>query len=348
MKKIYLLIIFTFIFMFKVYAFAGENVFINIESYDNTIASGSTSGETFVQCLDNFSSNKNLTVVYDNQDGFNKIFSINSITENKFNAEDGWNAYIIRGANIIHSTDMLDTKVINGDKLVLYYGKYDATKIIKSITPTIKDNNLSLKLNVNGSSNENLTGMRVHLYTPKKTQRIIKTDAYGIINSRLVDLGMYSYYTEGYSYNSYPIVVKTIKENLFFGPKDKNATTRGEAIDFIINNFSIGIGNNISINFDDVNINDFYYQELNIATTNKLVSGYGDGTFKGDRQISLAEFAVILSKTSNKTDYKVLDLDAPSWAINGISKAISLGYVSATEDFHRNVTENDLLNILKN
>lgn len=347
MKKIYLLLSFAFIFILKTNAFANDNIFITVESYDKTISSGYSSGNTFVQCLDNFSISENLTVVYDNQDGFNKIFSVNGIQENKFGANDGWLTYIIRENAVIQNIDMLDRKIEKGDKLIVYYGDTTNTKIINSITEEVKNNSLNLKLNINNANKEILEGIRIHLYTPKNTQRIIKTDVTGSVNSRLVDLGIYSYYAESYNYSSYPLIAKTIKKEVFFGPKNKNATTRGEAIDFIVNNFSVKLGSLSNVNFNDTNINNFYFQELNIAATNKLVSGYEDNTFRGEQNISLLEFTVIISRLLDTTNYSILDLDVPSWAIDGVSKAVSLGYVYADEDFSRNVTEDDLLKIIK-
>lgn len=347
MKKLYFIAFFIFVFMFRTYAFAQNDVYITIESYDRTISSGYTSGDTLVQCLDNFANLKNFSVVYDNEGGFNKIYSIKGIKENQFGDTDGWYTYIKSGDTVTQNIDMLDYKVKSGDNIVVYYGDFYETKIINSINSNIENNKLSLELNINRDIDESLEGIRVHLYTPKKTQRIIKTNKNGIVTSRLNDLGMYSYYAENYSYDSYPAVVKTKKEEMFVGPKNKEAVTRGEAIDFIVNNFSIKRGTSPSVNFDDTDINDFYFQELNIATTNNLISGYEDNTFRGDKTITLLEFASILSRISDDNNYEILDLGLPDWAAKGISKAVAEGYVSANDDFYRNVTEADLMKIVK-
>lgn len=345
MKKFYLVMAFICIFMFKTYAFAQNDVYITIESYDKTISSGYTSGETLVQCLDHFANLKKIPIVYGNENGYNKIYSIKGIEENLFGDTDGWFTYIIRDDEVIQNIDMLDYKIYPGDTIVVYYGDFYNTKIINRIDESIENNTLSLQLDINRGIDESVGGIRVHLYTPKNTQRIIKTDENGVVKSNLTDLGMYSYYAENYSYDSYPYVVKTPKEEVFFGPADKDATTRGEAIDFIVNNFSIKRGDSSSINFDDTSINDFYFQELNIATTNNLISGYEDNTFRGDNPITLLEFACILSRISDNDDYEILDLDVPSWAVQGVSKAVAEGYVSADDNFYRYVTEDDLLKI---
>lgn len=66
-----------------------------------------------------------------------------------------------------------------------------------------------------------------------------------------------------------------------------------------------------------------------------LISGYPDGTFKPDRNISRVEFAAIINKifnNSERSDIKFKDISSKDWISGEIAKASAAGYISGYND----------------
>ncbi|MFV0504125.1 MAG: S-layer homology domain-containing protein [Lachnospirales bacterium] len=353
MKKLITLALFmTLISTVNIYASntktnASKEVYITIESYDTTLSQGYAKGSTYAEVLENFAMQKDLEIVYSTENNINKIYSVNGIESKLFGPTDGWYSYIIRGDTILENTDILSTPIKDGDMLITYYGDFHDTRIIYDTITRANNKNISIYLVTPTEIDADLSNIKVHLYTPKNTQRIMKTNKEGVVTSKLKDLGYYTYYAEGYNYDSYPSIVRTVNEGFVLGPENKEKVTRGEFIDFLVNNFSIGKGKNGSKDFTDVSMSDFYSTEVSIACSQNIISGYDDKTFRGSEPITMLEYAAILARIDSNVVEVNTNINVPSWAMSSVSKAISKGYVSEDTDFTRNVTEEDLIKIAK-
>lgn len=88
-------------------------------------------------------------------------------------------------------------------------------------------------------------------------------------------------------------------------------------------------------NFSDVNKTDWFVTSVSTLTKAGIISGYEDGTFRPNQQITRAEFAAIASrfdKTEVDTSKSTLTDIEGSWAEESIKRAEALGYVSGYED----------------
>ncbi len=332
-----------FIFAFSTTTFANSaSVKVRVESHDKTIAQGNAQGVTFQEAINNFSEENNIDILYNINDGFVAINSVENIRNKSLGSDDGWFAYINRNGEIIVGSTILTSTLEDGDQLVIYYGDPEETEIINVPTLKFDDNTLNFEIN----SHTNPSGIKIHIITPKKTQRILISDETGHLFTSVNDLGHYQYYAEYYNYSSYPKIVKTETTDFFVGSKDGDKVTRGEAIDFIINQFDVKpFGNTDS--FLDIEPNLFYYNEAIIAKSNNILSGYSDGTFRGDNYITLSELSVIISRIKN-IDNLQLDsykTNAPLWATESVDFCISLEIFHESDDFRRLVTIEDLLKI---
>ena len=67
-----------------------------------------------------------------------------------------------------------------------------------------------------------------------------------------------------------------------------------------------------------------------------LIRGYEDGTFRADRQITRAELAVMVARALKATEKAQLGFkdaaDIPSWAAEGIARAVAQGIIKGYED----------------
>lgn len=96
------------------------------------------------------------------------------------------------------------------------------------------------------------------------------------------------------------------------------------------------------IDFTDVDINDWYYDDVAIAVASGYASGFEDGSFHPNDYVTRAQAATFLSKASNIAEGSVTVLaDAasiPSWAQSAVSGVMDAGYMSGYPDgtFHPN------------
>lgn len=100
------------------------------------------------------------------------------------------------------------------------------------------------------------------------------------------------------------------------------------------------LGNNgvVSIGFTDVAPTAWYYPDVRKAVSASYVSGYSDGTFKPNNNISRQEAAVMIARIlptygesgrlQNFTDYRSI----ADWAFTALSKVNGKGYISGFTD----------------
>lgn len=113
------------------------------------------------------------------------------------------------------------------------------------------------------------------------------------------------------------------------------AVTRAEFAKML--NSALGITKKAVISFGDVDVNQWYYPEIQKAVFAGYVSGYDNGTFLANNLITRQEAAVILSRIATRPD-AVKSVDSfkdassiASWAKGAFEFAYSKGYFSGNE-----------------
>lgn len=91
--------------------------------------------------------------------------------------------------------------------------------------------------------------------------------------------------------------------------KPENQITRGEAVTFVVK--AMNLTHNVFLNdFPDVQSTHWAYPFVMAAKQNGIISGYPDGTFKPDNQVTRAEISVMVTKAKGWT-YSGLLTDFP-------------------------------------
>lgn len=119
-----------------------------------------------------------------------------------------------------------------------------------------------------------------------------------------------------------------------FRPDD--SITRAEFVKIVNRVFNFTEATDI--NFSDVNVNDWFYNEISIAVNSGYIDGYEDNTFKPNDKISRQEVAKIITTIKNNYDenidkiYSYKDYQRVSkWAISFVEGAIEAGYMGVGE-----------------
>ena len=118
--------------------------------------------------------------------------------------------------------------------------------------------------------------------------------------------------------------------------------TRAEFVKII--NYARNYTEVSSIPFTDVPVNEWYYIEIQKAYSAGYIQGDEDGKFRPTANISRQEVAVILERFTEggNGDFDISHMrDAgsiASWALNGVKKAFSMGYVSGDDQAMFNPT----------
>lgn len=90
--------------------------------------------------------------------------------------------------------------------------------------------------------------------------------------------------------------------------------------------------------FKDVDSKHWAYQNVEKVASQKLVTGYQDGTFKPSNNVTRAEFATFLSRMFDGNDRKnepFTDVPDTHWAKDAIEEGLSLGFIQEN-DFKNN------------
>jgi len=91
----------------------------------------------------------------------------------------------------------------------------------------------------------------------------------------------------------------------------------------------------LTVNFNDVDTGDWYYQAVAYLRLHNIITGYPDGSFRPNAPISRAEFASIASRFDNlAADVPNIFPDVPDshWAADNINSAAAKGWVSGFPD----------------
>ncbi|HCX52089.1 MAG TPA: S-layer homology domain-containing protein [Bacillus sp. (in: Bacteria)] len=86
--------------------------------------------------------------------------------------------------------------------------------------------------------------------------------------------------------------------------------------------------------FKDVNSKHWAYQNVEKVASQKLVTGYQDGTFKPSSNVTRAEFATFLSRMFKGTDRKnepFTDVNDTHWAKDAIEEGLALGFIQEVD-----------------
>lgn len=87
-------------------------------------------------------------------------------------------------------------------------------------------------------------------------------------------------------------------------------------------------------NFDDIAPSAWYHDAVVSLCDKGIMSGYGDNTFKPDKNITRAELAEILSKFvyDGNTKLTAIDIDNGAWYHDAVAKMVNAGYIKGYED----------------
>ncbi len=86
--------------------------------------------------------------------------------------------------------------------------------------------------------------------------------------------------------------------------------------------------------FKDVDSKHWAYQNVEKVASQKLVTGYQDGTFKPSNNVTRAEFATFLSRMFEDTDRKnepFTDVNDTHWAKDAIEEGLALGFIQEVD-----------------
>ncbi|MGM9638862.1 MAG: Ig-like domain-containing protein [Butyricicoccaceae bacterium] len=110
------------------------------------------------------------------------------------------------------------------------------------------------------------------------------------------------------------------------------AITRAEFCKML--NGALQLSATASISFSDVPASKWYYKDIQKATAAGYISGYDNGTFLGDNQITRQEAAVVIARLiADPTSLKDLSgladgASVASWAKQGVQNVYSKGYMA--------------------
>ncbi|CDZ74256.1 Hypothetical protein ING2D1G_0055 [Peptoniphilus sp. ING2-D1G] len=112
--------------------------------------------------------------------------------------------------------------------------------------------------------------------------------------------------------------------------------SRGEVAAIFARLLYINLDNNAvyQSKFSDINQSQWYSNYVGFLENKDIISGYPDGTFRGDNPITRAEFTKIASKFSEKTGRTVnfTDFTKAHWAYESVERALTAGYVDGYPD----------------
>ncbi|MBM7551686.1 S8 family peptidase [Thalassobacillus pellis] len=104
------------------------------------------------------------------------------------------------------------------------------------------------------------------------------------------------YFGSGYIDSAYDENIVTGYPDQTFRPK--SAITRGEVA--VIIDRAFDFPEKSTEPFTDVHADKYYYEAVHVLKAHNLITGYNDGKFRPEQEISRAEFSAILAKTLNE------------------------------------------------
>lgn len=320
---------------------ASASAKISIESYNKTISTGSVEAASFREALLKLCAENNINVIL-NSDGM-EILSVNGISNNLFSVYDCWQGYIFRDGEVMQSPDILNTELLSNDILVVYYGHISDTKIVTLLNFYEKNNRINFHVSsssvqwhesngewISGSVTENLENVRINITEPGGLRKIVQTNSDGIAESPLSGSGVYKFYAEGYTYGSFPSIVRTRSRIYFHSLSGNEYVTRAQACAFLVQAFDLS-PKNLEKSFSDVDIQTEFANEINTAASGGLVHGFENGDFKPDESVNLLQLGIMLANlypddTAYDSGESTEHIEAlPEWAQAAALKISNLG-----------------------
>ena len=109
--------------------------------------------------------------------------------------------------------------------------------------------------------------------------------------------------------------------------KPNNTITRAE-VAAIFARLSRNQNASKDIDFYDVNYNDWFYKSVRIGVSEGFINGYGDGSFRPDKQMTRAEFAAVISNYAHKEASRSNFNDVNGWSVGVIDMAYANGWMT--------------------
>ncbi|CEO21250.1 IdeS/Mac family cysteine endopeptidase [Paraclostridium sordellii] len=170
---------------------------------------------------------------------------------------------------------------------------------------------------------------------------ILMTPIYTYANPKLSDISGHwakkeinQFISSGY--------VNGYEDNTF---RPDNSITRAEFVKLV--NKYFGFNSKEEINFSDINTNDWYYNDICIASKAGYINGYEDKTFRPNKTITREEVSKILISIKNKQDNVYDKLNkypdkskVSNWAKPYVEGAIEQGYLKGNDLGFLNPTNN--------
>lgn len=232
----------------------------------------------------------------------------------------------------------------------LYYVSSDYTSVLLRSAPGGGSNLASvpkdaivsvIQTGINGWAKVNYNGKEGYMSEAYLTQVNTKKDVYSVpplseLPFEDVDVENWYYNSVKYCYDNKIILGTT---NTTYNPNGK--LTRGQLVTILwrMEGSATTAG---AVRFPDVKQGTYYYEAIKWATNNKIVSGYNEGTFKPNNQITREQLATILR---NYASFKGKDLTAnanmskfkdgskiSSYAVTGVNWAISKKIISGKDN----------------
>lgn len=344
LKSVFSVFLFCIFLSIPSFVFADSpKVYVRIESYDKTLASGEVSAESFSEAVQKIGKESSIPIIISQSKNKKLIYSVNNINNNFFSQNDSWLGFVIRNGKVIAQKDFLNTKLNSSDEVVLYYGDSTKTKVI----PYLKEEKAMDKVTLYAVNNyvswstvdgkifsnnvsEGIQNVRVHLKNSKGTEQIVFTDMTGKALFNIEKADWYSYYADGYNSIDLPSVVKTSERETILGLKNDEALTRGEFASLIIGKKQKSVINS-NVTFDDI-VSHKYEWEIKEAVSQGILSGYSDKIFEPDKNISVLEAACVISRfLPDETSFTKTE-NIPSWAQKGIYTAKKNGILDGIND----------------
>lgn len=147
--------------------------------------------------------------------------------------------------------------------------------------------------------------------------------------------------------------IKGYEDNRF---RPDASITRAEFVHLLYSIITVEQNKNVSVNFNDVNTSDWFYNDISKAISNNIIAGFEDNTFRPNEMITRAQSALIISNALQLSDnitnsiLLVDDNDIPVWSKNAVYVMLNAGYISGYEDgsfgANRNMTRAEAISML--
>lgn len=343
-----------------IYAKAGKEVSVVIESYDRTILWENVEADTFLEAVQRAGNQAGISIIIGQDNKEQKIESVDGIKKNALKQGGDWYGYLTRDRKVMQQGNILDTKLEDGDSIVLYYGEMQKTKIVGRLEAELEADQLVLtaantyqKWSMDQGTpksqevTEGIGGVRIHLEMPNGLEQIGTTDQNGKAVFSLSKTGYYTYYGEKYQTDQLPGIVKTEKEKILYGIENPEEITRGEFACLLAQ------AKNLEKRETEVNLLDIenhpYQEEIQLVVANQWMNGYPDGTFCPQQKISFLECILVLSRDYEETEQEETPMEGvPDWAAKKVQAAVTYGLIAEeNQDFHKAVSIADLNNMLQ-